>query len=609
MFDKILKTTALALLIFFSFSSFYWPIEFEDGWWHLSAGRWIVEHRQVPHIDPFPFDHQGSPWILTQWLGSTVYYLSYAAGGYEGVKFFRAVLFLSIMLIFILYGYRRLPFPWLIIFAYIFLNALWGRFFLRPDTFNYVFIQLFMIHVLAYQRTFDSRHLWVLPLYGILWSNMHLGSFVFGGLLLGLCLFASVIASLNGFLKKQDRPFDPWKETQLFAVVLGSFLLAFAVSPYGIEALMYPFKVFLFPQHILFYKFLSTIDEAQPPVFLFSSWLSAIMFLALAGSGIMSIVLSKRGQLWKILLFIVSLFMYLCAKRAGIFFTIVILYLILDCVYERGIKEKWEALWFSKVVDKVALIVMILFLSCQLLMFLGGGMYIRGSWRDGASLNFYPRNPVASVQFLLDQHIIGNVFVQDLLGGYLLWTGYPKLRPFVDGRQINHRNFEECFNLLNKGASDVWEPLARQYNLNIVVWDTSVPASRDLAEYLAQAPNWQLVFVDGPTLVFVRRGIYKLPTLIDRLDGDIRSAALSEDDIGEIQWISKNVRTRSFQERLFDPEPKYIDVLEEGIVLFNLGFRGEGVRRILKAYETTGPNSLVRGTASAIVGILKYEEN
>ena len=104
---KICKVFTACIVLLFVFFSFYKPLEFEDGWWHLATGRWIVQNNAVPHQDPFPFTDKPAPWILTQWLGSTIFYLVHAASGIAGLKFFRFFVFFLSITIFILLAVKR----------------------------------------------------------------------------------------------------------------------------------------------------------------------------------------------------------------------------------------------------------------------------------------------------------------------------------------------------------------------------------------------------------------------------------------------------------------------------------------------------------------------
>ena len=56
-----------------------------DPWWHLATGRWIVEHRAIPHVDPFSFTVAGAPWRAVDWLADLAMYGSCALGGDAGL--------------------------------------------------------------------------------------------------------------------------------------------------------------------------------------------------------------------------------------------------------------------------------------------------------------------------------------------------------------------------------------------------------------------------------------------------------------------------------------------------------------------------------------------
>src|SRR5438309_3955275 len=60
---------------------------FNDGdvSWHIATGRWILEHRSIPHADPFSFTWAGKPWVPIEWLAEVFYAFVYSAAGYAGV--------------------------------------------------------------------------------------------------------------------------------------------------------------------------------------------------------------------------------------------------------------------------------------------------------------------------------------------------------------------------------------------------------------------------------------------------------------------------------------------------------------------------------------------
>src|SRR4051812_24992888 len=60
---------------------------FNDGdvSWHIATGQWIIDHRAIPHADPFSFTWVGKPWVPIEWLAELFYASAYRLAGYGGV--------------------------------------------------------------------------------------------------------------------------------------------------------------------------------------------------------------------------------------------------------------------------------------------------------------------------------------------------------------------------------------------------------------------------------------------------------------------------------------------------------------------------------------------
>ena len=62
-----------------------------DFWWHVRAGQWIVEHRQIPTTDLFSFTRAGEAWAYQSWLMEVAMFLALRAGGLPLVIFLHAL--------------------------------------------------------------------------------------------------------------------------------------------------------------------------------------------------------------------------------------------------------------------------------------------------------------------------------------------------------------------------------------------------------------------------------------------------------------------------------------------------------------------------------------
>src|SRR6185369_4559302 len=53
-----------------------------DTYWHIAAGEWILDHRQIPLVDPFSYTFAGQPWTAHEWLSEVLLALAFRAGGW-----------------------------------------------------------------------------------------------------------------------------------------------------------------------------------------------------------------------------------------------------------------------------------------------------------------------------------------------------------------------------------------------------------------------------------------------------------------------------------------------------------------------------------------------
>jgi hypothetical protein len=70
--------TAAALL---AAAPLLFPIINPDLFWHLSAGRWMLEHRALPRTDFLSFTAAARPWIDFEWLSQLLFAAAHSWGG------------------------------------------------------------------------------------------------------------------------------------------------------------------------------------------------------------------------------------------------------------------------------------------------------------------------------------------------------------------------------------------------------------------------------------------------------------------------------------------------------------------------------------------------
>ena len=76
-----------------------YPLGLGDIYWHLSTGRWIVEHGTLPTVDPFLYtlpavlDDRQTLLLQGYWLAQLIFYFVHGAFGDYGLVFFKSGLF------------------------------------------------------------------------------------------------------------------------------------------------------------------------------------------------------------------------------------------------------------------------------------------------------------------------------------------------------------------------------------------------------------------------------------------------------------------------------------------------------------------------------------
>src|SRR5204862_20937 len=56
-----------------------------DAATHVATGSWILDHRQIPRVDPFSGTHAGAEWFAHEWLADLGSALLYRACGWNGL--------------------------------------------------------------------------------------------------------------------------------------------------------------------------------------------------------------------------------------------------------------------------------------------------------------------------------------------------------------------------------------------------------------------------------------------------------------------------------------------------------------------------------------------
>ncbi|HNV23868.1 MAG TPA: hypothetical protein PKH98_03165, partial [Candidatus Omnitrophota bacterium] len=97
---------------------------------------------------------------------------------------------------------------------------------------------------------------------------------------------------------------------------------------------------------------------------------------------------------------------------------------------------------------------------------------------------------------------------------------------------------------------------------------------------------------------------------VREISATLTIADYSDEDIKELEdFIQKPLNPKSQLKKIFEEKIDYVDILEEGATLFALGYKGAGIKRILKATQIDKLHSdaRLRGVVKYILSKIKNE--
>jgi hypothetical protein len=465
------------------------PVADPDFWWHLRTGEWIAASHAIPHADPFSFTNLGKTWTAHEWLSELAIYGLYRLGGLPLlILIFALVITAAFWLV-----YRRSPGrPYFAGFALLLgvlaCAPIWG---VRPQMLSLLLSSLFLFLLDRYSETRALKWILPLPFLTALWVNLH------AGFALGLGIAAVYLGS--DFLEWIWRLVTPSGKKRNFrdllplAAVLAACGLAVLANPNGARMYVYPFET-LFSSAMQAY-----IQEWFSPDFHRPEWQPlAWMFLALIGLAIFA--RRHRIPLAHVLLTLFFGYLSLRSMRHVPLFVLTavpVLAALAEGAFGAA-RDALETVTGSTVRPAPRLPGWVNSLLILLALLAAGG-------RFASVVSSQPQTerdtfPAAAVDWILANRTDGNIYNTYGWGGYLTWRlrDYPV---FIDGRADLYGDaFIESFLEIYR-ARPGWQESLADSGVNLALVETGSA----IGDALAVSPEWELVFSDANSLLFVRR--------------------------------------------------------------------------------------------------------
>jgi len=466
------KSTALTFLVVLFLGMFAMAARNAtdpDLWWHLKTGQLIVEHKSVPHADPFSYTRAAERWVAHEWLTEILLYELERIAGWGGlIVFFAAMISAAFFLLYL----RCAPHPYIAGIAALCAAwatlPVWG---VRPQVFSLLLTSLWLL-ILERSDSAPKLLWWTLPL-TVLWVNLHAG-FAVGLVLSALFLVGERIERVLGWSQQNA----PRQGIGVFIFVLD--LLLVPLNPNGLRMFVYPIETL---RSAAMQNYIA--EWASPNFHRAEYWPFLLIVL-----GVFVILGWTRHQvrLRDLLLVLVSLYAGLCSIRMMPLFVLIAVPLISKQFGEWPMSSQrpQPSLVARSVLNGAIVMAMAAFSVLHITQVI--------SRQPQAEVQHFPASAVA---FLQTHPTHGPIFNHYDWGGYLIWKLYPSIQVFIDGRADLYgepllHQFADTYQF--KGG---WRQSLQRWNIDTVL----VPADSSLATGLRRAPGWTVSYEDPQAII------------------------------------------------------------------------------------------------------------
>lgn len=412
------------------------PIWDVDIFWHIAAGRWIVEHRSFPTQDVFSFVDPPRDWVTFQWLYEVLCYAVDNWAGLTGVRVLHssltALAFAAFAWFAVRYlGQRGVARERVVSLAFLLLALLFAlyadRVRVRPHVFNLLFWSV-ALNILLTMRNRILLRATLLAVVMLLWSNLHAG----GSFIFLLVLAAWPVAAL--LVRRLGRPGGRW-EAALGSVREGTIFWGLAavmalVSPNWLRGVAQAYTMLggseaLIEEWLPFWHYFAI---ASNPLHV-AAGLAPLVGLA----GVLAAV--RFGRTARLEALLAALGLTLLPFRSARFVYLVAFSAVLIAPYLpvlwAGAQRKW--------VDAVLVSVVVCAFGATLdyhsrVQFGSIGGYIESFQSDLDERRFPIEFDALVADMARDREQPLKIFCQPNWGGYLLYGHHPRVRVLADGR-------------------------------------------------------------------------------------------------------------------------------------------------------------------------------
>lgn len=463
-----------------------------DLWFHLAAGRLILETRTIPRVDSWSFTAEGQPWHNHEWLSDVIFQAWAQAFDVHALVYWQWGLTVATFLI-LFRVVERLSGSYLLSFLLTGFAAVVAAPFLdtRPHLYSLLFFVILLQQILI--RRAPSR---ALPLLFLLWINLH-GGAMFGLMALTLGVGCSVL------FPEPDEAFGRARKAHLTRLggLWAACVLACLVNPFGVDALAYPFRLALAsdsPSRTTLTEWLPPFIPGgiQSPLYPLAIGLFVVGGLSLLSTGVFRT--RKRVAWLSLALAALTLMMSLQSRR------FIPLFAISQCLVvglAGGRLLELPLLRKLVVRRRLQLAAAPLALAAGLLWLVPYPLTPR-AFPLLVRMEFMP---VDVLDFAEVNRLEGRVFSYFLWAGYVDYRTAGQLRVYIDPRSetvfnpATQRNYMQVHSL-----RPGWEGVLDASKADYVLWPFDQEPWRKIVSTLIDSGRWRFLYGDSVAVLLVR---------------------------------------------------------------------------------------------------------
>ena len=483
-----------------------------DLWFHLAAGRLILESGTIPRTDSWSFTAAGQPWHNHEWLSDVIFQAWAQAAGVDSLVYWQwALTVATFLILFRVLSRLSGSFPWSFLLAAFAVVVAAPFFDTRPHLYSFLFFAVLLHQILV--RPSPSN---ALPLLFVLWINLH-GGAIFGLMVLTLGLASSALFSETGKARLL-------KLGGLWAACV----LACLINPFGLGALTYPFKVALAadsPTRTTLTEWLPPFVPGgiQSPLYPLAIGLFVLGSLAL----LLGAPLGERKRIaWlSVALGVLTLAMSLQSRRFIPLFAISQT-VVLSLAGARLLE--WPPLRRLASRRTVQIAMALLALTAGLAKLAPNPLTPRAFHL----LTRMEWMPVDVLDFTEVNRIEGRVFSYFLWAGYVNYRTAGRFQVYIDPRSetVFDPQTQSRYNRVHF-LQPGWEGVLEASGAEYVVWPFDEEKWRTLITTLTSSGRWRFLYGDSHSVLLVRSDVQPPQPLVATPPSAHRSLALAKREI------------------------------------------------------------------------------